>query len=160
MKINKLNKKINDLQNENNYLNNNYNFEESKNGYIYIYESECYDKGNKIKCYKFGITNNMYNRHITYLTGRPTIKLLCYASIEIDKKQIESCIKSILKNHKIKNKVETIKFISLKELKNIISKCYELMFEHTLNCMLCNKKYKFKKLDIHKCNINFIDYNK
>ena len=118
-KYDKLKNKIMNYKDENIYLNNKYDFIDSKNGYVYIYQSECFKNGEIIKCFKFGITNNMYNRHINYLIGKPTIKLLCYAILDTNIKQIELCIKSLTKNHAIKNKVETVKFNSLNELKKL-----------------------------------------
>jgi prophage antirepressor-like protein len=44
-KIDKLNEKIKNLKNENNYLDNKYRFKPSPHGYLYICETECIIKG-------------------------------------------------------------------------------------------------------------------
>ena len=162
-KINKMNEKIQNLKDENNYLNNNYDFKISDNGYIYIYELDCIKNGKKYKCYKFGITKDMKSRYKNYLTGNPKIKLLCYAILDIETKKIENCIKNIISKHTIKNNVETIKINSLNELKNVILNCYDIIKNHICNCVICNKEYKFNSIDKHKCNnnkINFITFKK
>ena len=161
-KIDKINEKLNNIKNENNYLNNNYDFKTYDNGYIYIYELDCIKNGKNIKCYKFGITKDMKSRYKNYLTGNPKIKLLCYAILDIDIKQLENCVKNITSKHAIKNNVETIKINSLLELKNIILDCYDIIKNHTCNCVICNKKYKFNNIDKHLCNnnIEFISFKK
>lgn len=104
----------------------------------------------------------MKSRYKNYLTGNPKIKLLCYAILDIDIKQLENCVKNITSKHAIKNNVETIKINSLLELKNIILDCYDIIKNHTCNCVICNKKYKFNNIDKHLCNnnIEFISFKK
>jgi hypothetical protein len=49
------------------------------------------------KVYKIGITKDIKKRLSTYKTGSPNIRLLYTIDTKIDKKQLESCIKNIMK---------------------------------------------------------------
>jgi len=150
-KINKLKENLNNLTNENNFLETKHKFQPSSNGYIYINETTCINKGIKSKCYKFEVTSNIEKRISQYKTGNPTYKLLFYIPLKIDMYQLESCITSILKSHEIKTNNETINFISLIELKNTINMCANILATHICHCFYCKAKFGFDEIDEHKC---------
>jgi len=150
-KIEKLNNKINNLSEENNFLESKHRFEPATNGYMYINQTSCINNGIKSKCFKFGITDNIEKRIAQYKVGNPTFKLLYYIPLKIDMYQLENCIQSILKPHEIKKNNETLSFVSLKELKNTINTCANVLIDHICYCDYCKSKFKFDKLDKHKC---------
>jgi hypothetical protein len=77
-KIDKLKEKVNNLSDENNYLDSKHRFQESSKGYAYINQTTCIHKGNKIKCYKFGVDTNMKTRISSYKTGELLINNIAY----------------------------------------------------------------------------------
>jgi hypothetical protein len=87
--------------------------------------------------------------------------MICYVVLDIDMKQLETCMKSVTKIHSVKNNHETGKYSSLKQLKEIIIDCYNLLKKHICTCLECNKEYNFDKLDKHICNnkLEFINPN-
>ena len=155
-----LRNKVMNLTNENSFLDSKHRFVQSKNGYAYINETTCIINGNKRKCYKFGITNNIERRYKQYLTGNPTYKMLYYVILDIDINILESCLKNISKVHSVKNNHETSYFTSLTQLKEIIINCYKLIKNHICSCIICNKKFKFSNIDNHNCNdkLNFVKF--
>jgi hypothetical protein len=80
--------------------------------------------------------------------------MIYYIPIDIDKKQLENCIKNTTLMHNIKDNVESKEYNSLKELKNVVIKCYSLLKEHLCICKTCKKEFKINKLDKHFCNNN------
>ena len=74
-KIIKLNKKINNLKQENYYLDNSKKYIKSKNGYLYISVGYTSIKGIMKRVYKLGYSKNIKNRIRTYKTGNPNFKL-------------------------------------------------------------------------------------
>ena len=68
-KIDKLKEKVNNLSNENNFLESKHRYQPSTNGYAYINQTTCINRGVKTKCYKFGVAANMKIRIGPYKTG-------------------------------------------------------------------------------------------
>ena len=163
-KIDKLKEKVSNLSDENNFLDSKHRFQESSKGYAYINQTTCIHKGIKTKCYKFGISTNMKIRTGSYKTGNPTYKLLYYIPLEIDIHQLEGCINDILKPHQTKKNNETLSFLSLKELKDTINICTQIIANHICHCVYCKKKMGFNKIDKHKCkdlsNLEYISPKK
>ena len=85
-----------------NYYNDKYKFEPSTHGYIYICESIKIKNGIQIKCFKICFDLDMEKRMREYKVGNFKHKLLAYIPLNIDRKQIEKCIKMRLKLHLIK----------------------------------------------------------
>lgn len=133
-----------------------HDFLPSKNGYFYIAEENVLLNGKEHKCYKIGYTKNIKSRMKVYKVGHSKHKLLSYLPLTIDGKQIEDCVKSVLKMHLKKIGSDTICQISLKKLKDEIIKCSSDLKNHICHCLTCQKKYKLNQLDKHKCNTNKI----
>ncbi len=150
-KIDKLKEKVTNLSDENIFLDSKHRYQETSKGYAYINQTTCIHKGVKTKCYKFGVSDNMKIRTRSYKTGNPTHKLLYYIPLEIDIYQLEKCIQSILKPHQTKKNNETLSFLSLKELKNTIKTCAQIIANHICHCWLCKTKMGFEEIDQHKC---------
>lgn len=157
-KINELNNKIDQLQDkitnlseENDFLESKHRFVASENGYGYIHRTDCINNGVKTKCYKFGVTKNIKKRIAQYKTGNPTYKMLYYMPLDFDMFQLESCVEAVLKPHQIKANNETLTFISLIKLKEVINKCANLIMSHMCSCKYCKTKTTLKK---NKCKKN------
>ncbi len=82
--------------------------------------------------------------------------------MDVNRKQIESCVKAKLKPHLLKLVTDTICYTSLKELKEEILECIDQIKSHVCHCTMCKKKYEFNKITSHKCNNieEFINVNK
>jgi hypothetical protein len=80
------------------------------------------------------------------------MKIIYYIAIIFDGKQTEDCIKSINKLHKMKNKTDDLCLLSLKQLKNSIIDCLDMMKTHVCKCILCKKKLYIKDIDKHFCD--------
>jgi hypothetical protein len=161
-KIKKLNDKISNYKSELNYYDDKYNFEPSVNGYLYICEDSKVKNGVRIICYKIGFALDMKKRLTQYKTGNFKHKLIAYIPLQIDRKQIEQCIKIRLKPHLTKLITDTICYLSLTELKKEIIDCINFTNHHICHCVKCSKIYKLNSIDKHKCNLqtvyNIIDY--
>lgn len=102
---------------------------------------------NNIKYYKIGYTKNLNRRLKTYNTSFP-YKILFNYYVLVNNKEINTCIKNIMKNDEfIKNK-EYYK-ISLNKILEFISECDNRL--DTICCGYCLKCYNFDKIRIHKC---------
>lgn len=155
-KIIKLNDKIDNYKKELNYYNDKYKFTPSNNGYIYISKDTKIKNGVKIKCFKVGFTLDMKKRITQYKTGNFKHKLLAYIPLQIDRKQIEQCVKTRLKSHLTKLITDTVCYISLIELKKEIIDCINFTNNHICHCVKCSKIYKLNSIDKHKCNLKKI----
>jgi hypothetical protein len=151
-KIKKLNSKINNYKTELNYYDTKYKFEPSSNGYLYINEDNLIKNGVKKKCFKIGYTLDMKKRVNTYKVGNFKHKLLAYIPLQIDRKQIEQCVKNRLKSHLTKQSSDTICYLSLDDLKKNIIDCINFENQHICNCVKCFKSYKLKSFNTHICN--------
>jgi prophage antirepressor-like protein len=161
-KLDKLNNKINNYEQELTYYYDKYNFEPSKNGYFYINQDIVIKKGKQIICYKIGYCKDMEKRMLSYKVGNFNYKPLAYITLNFTNgKEIEDCVKDKYKPHIIKLKSDTLCHLSLTKLKEEILICIETLNNHICNCMICKKSYKFKDLDSHKCynKSGFIDIN-
>lgn len=161
-KIKKLNNKIDNYKTELNYYNDKYKFTPSTYGYIYICDNIQIKNGIKMKCFKVGYDLDMEKRMREYRVGNFNHKLLAYIPLNIDRKQIEKCIKMRLKPHLTKLITDTVCYTSLTELKSDIVDCINFNSQHICHCVKCSKIYNVKSLNKHTCNIavieDFIDY--
>ena len=81
----------------------------------------------------------MKKRIGVYKVGNFSYKLLAYIPLQIDRKQIEQCVKNRLKTHLTKKSSDTICYLSLDELKQDIIDCINFENQHICNCVKCNK---------------------
>ena len=155
-KLKRLNQKLKDkmkkLEEETNYYEDKHIYKPTNNSYVYIIKK---DIGRK-KCYKIGYTDDIEKRLTVYRTCKPGMKIIYYIAIIFDGKQTEDCIKSINKLHKMKNKTDDLCFLSLKQLKNSIIDCLDMMKTHVCKCNLCKKKLHIKEIDYYSNNFLFI----
>jgi prophage antirepressor-like protein len=149
-KINKLNKKINNLKQENYYLDNNKKYIKSVNGYLYISVGNAFINGTIKKVYKIGYSKNIKNRIRTYKTGNPNFKLKYYIITKLNKEQLEKCVLNLNKQNLIKKDNEII-YIKLKDLIQDLNDCQNLISKKICNCIKCKKKINLHKLNYHKC---------
>jgi prophage antirepressor-like protein len=143
----KLIKKIQKIEEENNYYEDKHVYKPTKNSYIYILKKNI---GRK-KCFKIGYTDDIEKRLKVYKTGM-SMKIIFYIPIIFDGKQMEDCVKSINKLHKLKIKTDDLCYISLKQLKDSIADCIKMLKVHICNCTFCKKKFKINNIDKHVCN--------
>ena len=66
---------------------------------------------------------------------------MCYIPLNIDRKQIETCVKNKMKPHLLKLKTDTVCYTTLKDLKQEILDCIEEIKDHICHCTICKKKY-------------------
>jgi prophage antirepressor-like protein len=144
----KLTHKIKKIEEENNYYEDKHIYKPTTNSYIYIIRKSF---GRK-KFYKIGYTDYIEKRLQNYKTAKANIKIVYYIPIIYDGKQVEDCIKSVNKLHKLKNKTDDLCFISLKQLKNTITDCLNIMNSHLCHCNIFKKKIKFTNIDKHLCD--------
>jgi prophage antirepressor-like protein len=149
--LDKINEKLINYKDELNYYYDKYEYIPSNNGYLYINMDIVIIKGIKTICYKIGYTKDMKKRIKEYKVGNFKYKLIAYIPINIDGKVLENCIKNINKVHILKNKTDTICYKSLKDLKNDILNCIDLIQKHICECSLCKKSYDMINIDKHKC---------
>jgi prophage antirepressor-like protein len=149
-KIKKLNHKLENLKNENNYLEDKHNYNTTNNGILYILKLQTSIKGVDKTVYKIGITKNIKKRLATYKTGHPNVKLLYIIKTNLDKKQLESCVKTILKFDTIKKNNEIV-YTSISTLLNDINKCSKLLIDSICKCNKCKNKFGISKLSKHQC---------
>jgi hypothetical protein len=104
----------------------------------------------------------MRKRIKEYQVGNFKHKLLAYIPLQIDRKQIENCVKIRLKPHLTKLITDSICYISLSELKKDIIECINFTTQHIIHCFKCSKIYNLNSLNRHKCYFkkvpNIIDY--
>jgi hypothetical protein len=161
-KIKKLNKTIDNYKAELNYYYDKFKFEPSEFGYLYICENNHIQEGIEISCFKIGYALDMRKRIKEYQVGNFKHKLLAYIPLQIDRKQIENCVKIRLKPHLTKLITDSICYISLSELKKDIIECINFTTQHIIHCFKCSKIYNLNSLNRHKCYFkkvpNIIDY--
>ena len=104
----------------------------------------------------------MKERISGYKVGNFKHKLLCYIPLDVNRKQIETCVKNKMKPHILKLTTDTICYTSLKNLKEEILECIDQIKTHICHCTICKKTYEFNKITTHKCNKidKFIDVDK
>ena len=104
--------------------------------------------------YKFGRTKNIKKRLDVHITSDSKSKIIFYIITELDKVQLEGCIKNVNKFVSIKKNYEIV-YKSLKNLKDDIINCSSLIAESICKCVKCKKKFKVGKLNKHKCIKHF-----
>jgi hypothetical protein len=126
-----------------NYYDNKYEFKPSVYGYFYISKDIKIKNGIEIKCFKVGFTLDMEKRITQYKTGNFKHELLAYIPLQIDRKQIEQCVKTRLKPHLTKLITDTVCYLNLLELKKEIIDCINFTNQHICHCVKCSgiKKY-------------------
>jgi hypothetical protein len=89
-------------------------------------------------------------------------KILCYIPLDINRKDVEKCVKAKMSPHLLKLTTDTVCYATLKDLKEEIINCIKEIKDHICHCTLCKKTYKFNKLTTHECNKigKFIDVDK
>jgi len=104
----------------------------------------------------------MKKRLSGYKVGNFKHKLLCYILLDINRGDVEKCVKIKMKPHLLKLTTDTVCYTTLKDLKNEILECIEQIKTHICHCIICKKEYKFNKLTTHECNKigKFIDVDK
>ena len=144
------------------YYNNKYDFIPSEHGYLYINQNNSIKDGKEIQCFKIGYAKNMKKRLTEYKVGNFKHKLLCYIPLDINRKDVEKCIKIKMKPHLLKLITDTVCYTTLKDLKKEIINCIKEIKTHICHCTICKEKYNFDKLTSHKCNKigKFIDIDK
>jgi len=144
LKLDKVNKKLNSVKKSNKSLTNN------QRNIIYPVGNALYVITkiiNKKKYYKIGYTKNLNNRLKVYNTGEPN-KILFNYFLMVKNKEIDSCIKKIMKNEEfIKNKEYYM--TTLNKILKFISKCDITL--NKINCGYCLKLYNFDNIKEHKC---------
>ena len=150
IKLDKINDKLNNYKEENKFLSNDNKYVPSKTGYLYIKKMTSYVDGKKVITYKFGRTKNIKKRLGTHRTSDSKSKIIFYIITELDKVQLEGCIKNVNKFVSIKKNYEIV-YKSLKNLKDDIINCSSLIAESICKCVKCKKKFKVGKLNKHKC---------
>ena len=153
-KLDKINNKLNNYKEENQFLSNKNKYIPSKIGYLYIKKTTSYIDGNKVITYKFGRTKDIKKRLGIHLTSDSKSKIIFYIITELDKVQLESCIKNLNKFVSIKKNYEIV-YKSLKNLKDDIINCSKLIAKSICKCVKCKKKFKVSKLNKHKCIKHF-----
>jgi hypothetical protein len=161
-KLDKLNNKLENYKQEVTYYHDKYNFVPSEHGYLYINQNDSINYGKNIKCFKIGYAENMKKRLTEYKVGNFGHKLLCYIPLDINRSDVEKCIKLKMKPHLLKLITDTVCYTSIKELQEEIIDCIDIIKSHICHCMFCKKKYNFNKLTSHDCNVKneFINVSK
>ena len=132
--INKLLQKINELEKYNKVLQNDLKLEKFPEGAM-VYVVKDYDLDGTL-CYKLGKTDDMNKRIKIYNTHSIHKKeVVHYVEIKCPL-QLESCIKSMLYNYKIKNKKDFFK-CSLDKIIQAFDKCLE-----SIKCIECENDDK------------------
>ena len=68
----------------------------------------------------------------------------------MDKRQLEDCIKNVIKFDTIKKKTEIV-YSSLSKLLDDINKCSKLLIDSICKCYSCKKKFDLKNMKEHNC---------
>ena len=135
--INKLLQKINELDKYNKVLQNDLKLEKFPKGAM-VYVVKDYDLDGTL-CYKLGKTDDMNKRIKIYNTHSIHKKeVVHYVEIKCPL-QLESCIKSMLYNYKVKNKKDFFK-CSLEKIIQAFDKCLE-----SIKCIECDNDDKCNK---------------
>ncbi len=89
-------------------------------------------------------------------------RIYCYIPLDINRRDVEKCVKAKMKPHLLKLTTDTVCYSTLKDLKEEIINCIEEIKDHICHCTLCKKTYKFNNLTSHECNKigKFIDVDK
>ena len=142
--IQNINKKLAETKNINKQLlNNQRNIIYPIQNAIYIIIRNIRNK----KYYKIGYTTNLNKRLKVYNTSFPN-KILYNYYLLIDNKEIDSCIKQIMKNKEfIKNKEYYMS--TLNKILKFINKCNKKIDK--IYCGYCLKSFNFDKIKLHKC---------
>lgn len=156
-KLDTLNKKLENLENENNYLYGKQEYVLSNFGYIYCKEVKTTVRGVTTICYKIGFAIDMNDRTGTYKTGNTTTKILFYIPLKVDYKQLENCVNNSIVMHRLKKNNEIFCDLSLRQIKHEISKCIGSFSDHICHCNKCKKKFNVNKLNEHQCNKKLTD---
>jgi hypothetical protein len=76
--------------------------------------------------------------------------MLYLITTDLDKKQLESCVKNIMKFNIAKKKTEII-YSSLSKLLDDIKECSKLLINSICKCNKCKKKFNLTNIKQHKC---------
>ena len=160
-KLDEMNNELNNYKQELTYYYDKYDFVPSKIGYLYINQNNSIKDSKTIICYKIGYASDMKERLRNYKVGNFNHKILCYIPLDINRKEIEKCVKNRNKSHLIKLVTDSICYLTLEELKKEIIDCINFMKSHICHCLHCQEKYEFENLETHKCTEikEFIDVN-
>ena len=144
LKLDKVNKKLNSVKKSNkSLLNNQRNIIYPVGNALYVITKII----NKKKYYKIGYTKNLNKRLKVYNTGEPN-KILFNYYVMVKNKEIDNCIKSIMKNEEfIKNKEYYM--TTLNKILKFISKCDKTLDK--INCGYCLELCDFDIIKVHKC---------
>ena len=144
LKLDKVNKKLNSVKKSNkSLLNNQRNIIYPVGNALYVITKII----NKKKYYKIGYTKNLNKRLKVYNTGEPN-KILFNYYVMVKNKEIDNCIKSIMKNEEfIKNKEYYM--TTLNKILKFISKCDKTL--NKINCGYCLELCDFDIIKNHKC---------
>ena len=142
--LDKVNKKLNSVKKSNkSLLNNQRNIIYPVGNALYVITKII----NKKKYYKIGYTKNLNKRLKVYNTGEPN-KILFNYYVMVKNKEIDNCIKSIMKNEEfIKNKEYYM--TTLTKILRFISKCDKTLDK--INCGYCLELCDFDIIKVHKC---------
>ena len=143
-KLDKVNEKLTSIKKSNkSLLNNQRNIVYPNGNAIYVITKII----NKKKYYKVGYTKDLNKRLKVYNTSEPNKILFNYYTM-VKNKEIDSCIKKIMKNEEfIKNKEYYM--TTLNKILRFISKCDITL--NKINCGYCLKSYNFINIKEHKC---------
>jgi prophage antirepressor-like protein len=144
LKLDKVNKKFYSIKKSNkSLLNNQRNIIYPDGNALYVITKII----NKKKYYKIGYTKNLNKRLKVYNTGEPH-KILFNYYLMVKNKEIDNCIKTIMKNEEfIKNKEYYM--TTLNKILRFISKCDTTL--NKINCGYCLELYDFDIIKDHKC---------
>jgi prophage antirepressor-like protein len=132
LKLKKLTKKIQLIQKEQSMKRltskkyTNYNNISGK-GFIYILKVKILNNGIEKYCYKIGYASNLNKRLETYKTGHPDIELVYQENVNVNKKQLETCVLNLNIMKRLSSKNEIICDSSLKDIKKEIKECKKLI---------------------------------
>ena len=142
--LDKVNKKLNSVKKSNkSLLNNQRNIIYPIGNALYVITKII----NKKKYYKIGYTKNLNKRLKVYNTGEPN-KILFNYYLMVKNKEIDNCIKSIMKNEEfIKNKEYYM--TTLTKILRFISKCDKTL--NKINCGYCLELCDYDIIKNHKC---------
>ena len=145
-KLHTINNKLNSVKQTNkSLLNNQRNIKYPVGNAIYIITKKIKTK----KYYKIGYTKDLNKRLSVYNTSLPN-KILYDYFILVENKEIDNCIKKILRDKEfIKNKEYYMS--NMNEIINFIKKCDDRLKK--ISCGYCNKSYllNYNIISKHKC---------
>jgi len=147
-KINKLLKKINELEQKNKLLENDLKLEKFPEGAV-VYVIEDIDVDNQ-KYYKIGKTDDMNKRIKIYNTHSIHNKKVVYYVELLCPLQLETCIRSMLYNYRYKNKKDYFK-CSLTKIKKAFNECIK-----SIKCVENQNGGKINKISYYENKLNKI----